>query len=494
MMEHLPVLVVIIPLIGAYTSLVGGWVDRRYAFPIAFINILTQFTAALLLTVRVMQEGVVRYNLGDWLPPWGIEYVVDRLNIYVLLILLFLSLLCCAYSKRSIGMEIEERKHTGFYTIFLLLVAGVTGITVTGDIFNLYVFLEISSLAAYTLVSSGRGGKGLVAGFNYLVMGSVSACFILLGIGHLYMLTGTLNMADLARVLPPLYTSTTLHTAFVFFIVGLSIKTALFPLHLWLPDAYTHAPSTVSALLSTVVSKMGVYATIRILFSVFTVEFVVGYFPVMEFLSWLAAIAIIAGSLLAIAQRDLKRMLAYSSVGQMGYILLGVGMVNQLAMTGGILHMLNHAVMKGCLFMVAGAFIFRTGFRRIDDLKGMGKRMPWTSAALVIGALSMIGIPPTVGFMSKWYLALGAIEAGQWVFLAVILASSLLSAVYFWRLLEYVYFREGEGGVEGGTGDVPLPMLIPMLVLAAACLLFGIFVSIPLSLIDPVAESLLGGV
>ncbi|KUG18999.1 MAG: monovalent cation/H+ antiporter subunit D family protein [Methanomicrobiaceae archaeon] len=491
---HFPVLVVVLPLIAAFTAFLAGWADRRYCYPIAAAAIAVQLAISLDILREVLAGGTVRYFLGNWPPPWGIEYVIDRLNAYVLVILLLLSLLCCIYSKRSIGREIDPEKTVGFYVVFLLLVAGVCGIAVTGDIFNLYVFLEISSIAAYTLVASGRRRKGLLAGFNYLIMGSVSAGFILLGIGHLYVATGTLNMADLARLLPALYDSTIIHTAFVFFIVGLSIKTAIFPLHIWLPDAYTQAPSAVSALISTVVSKMGVYATIRILFSVFTVGFIVDYLPIMEIFAWVAAFAIIAGSVLAIAQYDMKRMLAYSSVSQMGYIMLGIGIANSIAMTGGILHILNHALMKGCLFMVAGAIIYQTGLQNIDDFKGLAERTPCTCAIFFIAALSMIGIPPTVGFMSKWYLALGAVEAGQWIFVAVILASSLLNAVYFWRVFEYAYFRHADADLPAREKrELPATMLAPMIVLAAGCVLFFFFVSIPLAIIEPVVAALLGG-
>ncbi|MDO8871375.1 MAG: monovalent cation/H+ antiporter subunit D family protein [Methanoregula sp.] len=494
--DHLTILIVIIPLLGAYTTLLAGWVKRRFCFPIAMVTICIQFCISLALLYQVMKTGPLHYNLGNWLPPWGIEYVIDPLNGFVLVVLLFLSLLCCMYSKRSIVAEIEEKKIVGFYTVFLLLVAGVCGIAVTGDLFNLYVFLEISSLAAYALVASGREKKALFASFNYLIMGSVSACFILIGIGHLYIATGTLNMADLARLLPPLYGSPLIQSAFIFFIVGLSIKTALFPLHLWLPDAYSYAPSAVSALIATVMSKMGVYALIRILFTVFTPAFIIMEIPIMELFCWIAAIAIIVGSVLAITQTDLKMMLAYSSISQMGYILLGIGIANSVAMTGGILHILNHAVMKGCLFMVAGAIIYATGLRTIDDLKGISRTMPLTAAAFFIAAASMIGIPPTVGFMSKWFIALGALESGQWFFVVIILASSLLTAIYFWRVFEYMYFREPDMARQAavaGANDPPASMLVPILILAAACILCGIFVAVPLEVIEPSVTRLLGG-
>lgn len=494
--DQLPVLVVVLPLVGAFVTLLAGWVDRRFCFPVAMGTVSIQFCIALALLSRVMQTGPLHYNLGNWLPPWGIEYVIDQLNAFVLVVVLFLCVLTCIYTHRSILSDIDEKKTVGFYAVLLLLVTGVCGIAVTGDLFNLYVFLEISSLAAYALVALGRERRSLVSSFTYLVMGSVSACFILLGIGHLYIATGTLNMADLARVLPPLYGSTVVQTAFIFFITGLSIKTALFPLHLWLPDAYRYSPSAVTVLLSAVVSKIGVYALIRILFTVFTPAFIIIDIPVMDVFCWLAAAAIIGGSVIAISQTDLKRMLAYSSVSQMGYILLGIGIADNLAVTGGILHILNHAVMKGCLFMIAGAFIYTAGIRSIDDLKGIARTMPLTAAAFVIAAASMIGIPPTVGFMSKWFIALGALESGQWIFVLVILASSLLTAVYFWKVIEYMYFREpgaGCGETISTARDPPAEMLVPVLILAAACVLFGIFVSIPLEVIGPFVAGIFGG-
>ena len=253
--EHLPILAVVLPLVGALTVLLAGWAKRKYCYPVAVAVLTLQFGLSLAILREVLGGGTIHYYLGDWAPPWGIELVVDHLSAYVLAILVFLSLLSCIYAKRSMGGEIDPKKTVAFYVMFLLLVVGVCGITVTGDIFNFYVFLEISSIAAYTLVASGRERKGLLAGFNYLIMGTISACFILIGIGHLYVVTGTLNMADLARLLPPLYDSTIIHVAFIFFIVGLSIKTALFPLHTWLPDAYSHAPSAISVLISTEIGR-----------------------------------------------------------------------------------------------------------------------------------------------------------------------------------------------------------------------------------------------
>jgi multicomponent Na+:H+ antiporter subunit D len=307
--------------------------------------------------------------------------------------------------------------------------------TITGDLFNLYVFLEISSITAYALIAIGEDGAPL-ASFNYVVLGTIGASLYLLGVGYLYIMTGSLNMADLGGLLPELYASPVIRVAFAFFMVGLGIKVALFPLHMWLPDAYTYAPSAVSAFIAPLMTKVGAYALIRIMFTVFEPRFSFEVLPVGTILAAVAGVAIVVGSIMAIAQSDLKRMLAYSSVAQIGYIVLGVALGNRLALIGAYLHILNHALMKGCLFMVSGSLMYRRGMRNIFRLKGVHRSMPWTMAAFVIAALSMIGIPPTAGFFSKWYLLLGTIEARQWVLTGVILVSSLLNAVYFFRVIE----------------------------------------------------------
>ena len=346
--------------------------------------------------------------------------------------------------------------------------------------FNLYVFLEIASLTAYALIAIGEDGAPL-ASFNYIIMGTIGACFYLLGVGYLYIVTGSLNMADLAKLLPPLYDSKVVLIALAFFLIGTAIKMGLFPLHVWLPDAYTYAPSAVSAFIAPLMTKVMAYILIRVMFTVFQPSYVIEVVPVASILSWIAAVAIIAGSILALAQRDLKRMLAYSSVSQIGYIVLGVGLANKMGLIGAYLHILNHAFMKGCLFSVAGALMYRTGRRNIFQLHTIHRKMPFTMGALVIGALSMIGIPPTAGFFSKWYLILGSIEAQNWVFVAVILASSLLNALYFFRVIENAYFGAahshppGEAMTPPPREEVPLSMLIPILALAVGILLLGLF-------------------
>jgi len=496
--EQFPVLVVVISLFSAFTILLAGLVNRRSCFFILMAAVITQFILSLFIFHHVLSVGTIHYWMGGWRPPWGIEYVVDALNAFVLVVILSLSLLAVIYSKRNVEHEIEEKKIPSFYVLFQLLITGLCGITMTGDLFNLYVLLEVASLSAYALIAAA-GGRSLKASYNYLIMGSLAAVFYMLGIGFLYSVTGTLNMGDMRILLPPLYDNKAVQLAFVFCVVGMSIKAYVFPLHMWQPDAYTYAPSTISALIASTMSKVMMYALIRLIYSVFTLNFIMTYIGLDMFICWVAAIGILAGSIFAIKQQNLKRMLAYSSVSQMGYILLGVGLspISPWGLVGAVAHILNHAIMKGCLFFSAGCFIHQEGARNIRDLDGLGERMPYASAAFTIAAVSMIGIPPTAGFASKLFLIFASLEASQYPFVAVLLLSGLLNIVYFWRVIDRIYFVKhdtqtfGQEGSAKGSG-LPLSMLAPMLLLASLCIIAGIFwlSEIPLPLLNEILSNL----
>ena len=491
--EH-PILVIIIPLISALAIPLLSRINRDLGWFTALAATFLSFICALSLLCGVMATGRISYHLGGWKPPWGIEYAVDHLNGFVLVIITFISFAVAYYAKKSVDKEIGEEKAPIFYSAYMLFVTGLTGVTITGDIFNLYVFIEITSLSAYTLIAMGQRREALIASFNYLILGTIGGTFVLLGVGYLYMVTGTLNMADLSRLLPELYSSNAVRTAFAFFTVGLSLKIALFPLHIWLPKAYTEAPSVVSAVIAATATKVMAYVLIRIMFTVFSVDFNVNVLPVTTILIILSSIAIIMGSVLALAQTNLKRMLAYSSIGQIGYIVLGVALVNKLAMTGALIHILNHALMKGTLFMVAGVLVYTTGICDISGLRGLGRKMPFTMAAFTIAALSMIGVPLTVGFTSKWYLALGALEADMWYLIPVILVSSLLTAVYFWRIVESIYFLPtpvDDLTTESKRLNAPPSMVLATCALAILCIVFGIAAYIPIEVTDLAAKALI---
>ncbi len=470
-MSHLPVLIPVSLLVAALVVFLAGFWRRDLAPGIAVAGTLiaSVFSAAALSTV--LSEGDLRYHLGGWPPPIGIEYVVDRLTAFMAALITGIGLVVTIYSRPWALSELRERI-VSFYALALLLLAGLTGIVVTGDLFNLYVFLEIASLSAYALMSVGDE-RAPVAAFRYLILGSLGASFYLLGVGFIYFSTGSLNMADVAGRLPEIHESRAVVAAATFMVIGLGLKMALFPLHLWLPDAYTYAPSVVAALVAPIMTKVAAYALLRLLLTVFQPEYLSDVLPVTSIVAWLAAAGIVFASIMAIAQTDFRRMLAYSSVSQIAYVGLGIGLANPLGLIGALLHILNHAFMKACLFLVAGNIRFRKAIWEIPGFGGIGREMPWTMASFTVAALSMVGVPPTAGFFSKWYLVLAAIDAGKWLFVGVILASSLLNAVYFFRVLETVYAAPpGDGGPT--RREVPLEMLAPTIFLAGAIVVLGL--------------------
>jgi len=503
MIKHLPALLIVIPLLTAIiTHLIGriNWVLSWYAVTIAtFIS----FVISLSLLQTVLVQGRISYWMGGWEPPWGIEYAIDYLNVFVLIIVSFMAFAGAIYSRNNINVEIDDDRKPFFYSVYLLFVTGLMGMVITGDIFNIYVFLEITSLSGYALVALGKKRQALVAGFNYLVMGTVGATFFLLGIGYLYLMTGTLNIADLAARLPEFYQTKAIFTAFAFIVVGLSIKLAVFPLGFWLPNAYTYAPSTVSAVMAATGSKVAAYALIRVMFTVFTLNFFAETpFNFQYILLIFAVAAILVGSIMALAQTDIKKMLAFSSMGQIGYIVLGISLMSVTGMIGSLVVLLNDALMKGALFFAVGAVVYRTGLTSIENFRGLGKKMPWSMAAFTIAGLSMTGVPLTVGFVSKWYLAVASIESGMWWLVPIILLSSLLTAIYFWRIIDSIWLKPapGEESLEQGhdyhrtpvkANDAPLSMLIPTFTIAVLCIVFGVFAYAPVSLAEKAAVILL---
>jgi len=472
-LNQLPVLIPVSLLLFSFIVFLAGLLRKNLTFPLTVLGVLASFVFSILGLVQVLRYGTQHYYIGGWVPPIGIEYVLDHLSAFMAVIVTFIGLISVVYSRRSFLQEVPERI-VPLYALVLLLLAGLTGIIVSGDLFNLFVFLEIASLTAYALIAVG-GKKAPIAAFRYAILGTLGACFYLLGVGFIYFATGSLNMADVAHILPEVSDANTIIAAVALIVIGIGLKMALFPLHVWLPDAYTYAPSAVTALIAPIMTKVGAYVLIRMLLSVFSPDYLTDALPVTVIIGWLGAIGVMVASVMAIAQRDFRRMLAYSSVAQIGYIALGIGMANPLGLIGALLHILNHAFMKGCLFQVAGGIRYRTGLWEISRFAGLGRRMPWTMGAFTVAALSMIGIPPTCGFFSKWYLVLGGVDAGNWVFVAVIVFSSLLNAVYFFRVLERVYLSppSGDASVEQAK-EPPKLMLSPTLILGAGIMILGL--------------------
>ncbi|MFC2067084.1 monovalent cation/H+ antiporter subunit D family protein [Chloroflexota bacterium] len=474
-MSALPVLILAPMLLFAFLSILVGLWRQTLAYVAAVVGVTISLAAAIIGLFRVLTEGEQRHFFGGWSPPFGIEYVLDPLSAFMSIIIVFIGFIVLVYPPGA-GLYHVPRKGIPLYGMTMLLFAGLLGVVLTGDLFNLFVFLEIYSLASYTLITLG-GRRALVASFRYLILGTIAGGLYLLGVGFIYFSTGSLNMADVARLLPAMYDSPAIIAAAALIVTGLCIKMALFPLHVWLPDAHSYAPSVIAAILASVQIEVAAYVLIRMFLSVFQPAYFSEFLPITAIIGWCGAAAIIIGSIMAIAQKDFKRMLAYSTVGQIGYIALGIGLANPLGLIGALLHILNHAFMKSCLFLVAGGIRHETGLREIAWFVGLGRRMPIMMTAFTIAALSMVGIPPTAGFFSKWYLILGSIDAGNWTFAAVIVASSLLTAVYFFRVIEKVWAHEPPLSSETDTPqriEPPARILMPILTLAAGILILGL--------------------
>lgn len=487
---NLPALQVVLPLIGAALC---ALIDRRWVgWGIALLVSLAMPLISAALLAEVLANGAISYRMGGWEPPYGIEYRVDVANAYVLLIISVMGAVLMPYAARSVAGEVPENKQAWFYCMYLLCLSGLLGITITGDAFNAFVFLEISSLSAYVLIAMGRDRRSLLAAFQYLVMGTIGATFYVVAVALLYTMTGSLNFVDIAQRIDGIEDSRPVLAALAFITVGIGLKVAMFPLHVWLPNAYAGAPSTASVFLAATGTKVAVYLLLRYYFSIYGFETVFVDHPVGEILLVLSVAAMFLASLVAIFQDDIKRMLAYSSVAQVGYITLGIALANHTGLTGGIVHLFNHALMKGALFMAVGCMALQAGSVRLSALAGIGRRMPLTMAAFVLAGLSLIGVPGTVGFISKWYLALGAFEKGWWWLAFLIVASSLLAVVYIGRVVEAAYFREPSGATAGAS-EAPASMLVPLFLLAAACVAFGIDADLTAGVAGRAAEVLFAG-
>ena len=447
--------------------------------------------ASVWALVHVLDDGTLTYNLGGWAPPVGIEYVVDLVAPFVATIVTTVSTLVLFATRRWAIREAGDRLGS-FYGLVMLLLAGLVGMVVTGDLFNLFVFIEISSLAAYALVFLGGRG-GMIAGFRYLILGSIGGSFYLLGVGFLYFTTGTLNMAETHELLTADASARSIQAGAAFIFVGLGLKMALVPMHLWLPDAYTFAPSSVNSLIAPVMTKVGAYAMMRMFLSVFPTGYLTDVVPVADALLVLGLVGIVFGAVVAMSQTDIRRMLAYSSISQLSLIAVGIGLGTPLGMVAALLHVMNHAVMKAALFLAAGSIRYSTGITTVDGVSGLGRTMPLTMIAFALGAIAMVGIPPMAGFFSKWYAVQAGVETDQWAVVAVVLVSSLLSAVYLFRILERAYLHPvqpepahgpqddnafGETAAQIATEEPavesPLDVVLPAVALGLAALALGI--------------------
>ncbi len=496
--SHLPVLQVIVPmLLAPFCILIG---NRTVARGFMLTAAIVMFGISVTLMAGALDGRRYIYELGGWAAPWGIEYVVDHVAAFVLLTINLVHLLAAVFclsgshgaSHSASHDASDETDRPAFFAAWLLCIAGLNGMVVTNDAFNLFVFLEISSLATYVLISCGRDHRALLAAYRYLIMGAVGATFVLLSIGLLYMQTGTLNISDLADRIADRGADRTIIMALSFFVIGIGIKCAMFPLHDWLPNAYNYAPDSVTVLLSGTATKVALYVLLRFLHDLFSADFSILAMP----LDWILIVCGIAGLLLAplIALREssLKRMFAWSSVAQISYIVIAIGLGTTAGAAAALLHLFNHSIIKAMIFMAVGILIARTGTDRIKHLGSAAHHHRFACYILLFGGLSLIGLPGTTGFVSKWVLVTAVIDSGAWWLTIPVLAGSLASAAYIWRIVETLWAKPGRPELETQPSAIHFVEWFPLVLMTAIAAWFGLNATWLTGVAELAAHSLVG--
>jgi multicomponent Na+:H+ antiporter subunit D len=482
-----PLIILFVLLLGAVLTplLMKRFNQRGTNFILGVLIVSLSISGYLLF--QVMTQGSYMYNVGNWSPTIGIQFSIDAFSTMMVFFILLMSTLVVVYSLRDIEHEILPKQIPVYYSLIFLLLVGMVGITFTNDLFNTYVFMEILAMTSCAIISIKRKKENFMAAFKYLMLNTLASISFLFGVALLYMGTGYLNITEMANQIPvawELY-PTNILLALGFMAAGLGIKAAVFPMHTWLPDAHSSAPTPSSALLSGLVVKVYIFVTMKILFRLIGTEIIIVNLGLHNYIAYFAAVGMVMGSIFAIGQKDIKRMLAYSSVAQLGYIFLGIGLATSAGIGVSLFHVVSHGLMKSALFLSAGAVIYKTDKRKISDLSGIGYEMPITMVVFSIAALGMIGIPGMSGFMSKWYLALAVLEANQPFYLVVILLSSFLNAVYYLPIIVSAFLKPREDGSEEMTRDgIPRTMTMPMIIIAGFIILVGIFPQILMNIIE----------
>lgn len=455
-------LFIAIPLGSGFLMLILARIWRRGVDTFATLATL----ALVIFSLLALGAEPMIYKMGSWMPPLGINLVLDGLSTLLLLTISVISFLVVIF---SINYMTQYTSKNLYYTLLMLMIAGMNGVVLSGDMFNMYVFLEIAAIASYALVAFGCEHEELEASFKYIILGGLASSLILFGIALMYNTTGTLNMADMADTIASNGINKVMFFAAALFLMGFGLKAALVPFHAWLPDAHPSAPAPISAMLSGVLIKvLGVYALMRVLFNVF------GITPLFStILIVLGVISMVVGAILAIGQEDLKRLLAYSSISQIGYVILGIGVGTPLAIVGGLFHLINHAAFKSLLFLGSGAVEYSTGTRQLEKMGGLSKKMPLTSATSTIGFLSISGIPPFNGFWSKLIIIIGVAQAGRYYLAGLTVVVSFLTLLYFIKVARRAYFGDLPEKLSK-IKEAPGFMSIAMVILAILCISLGV--------------------
>jgi len=465
----LPLAAVAMPLFFALVIYVVERRSWKLRNGLSVIGSVITLLLVLAMYPSVAAGLIVECTFPQVMPPLGVSFRVDPLAFLLAATIGVIWLFCTVYSTEYMAREHHKNR---YYPFLMLTLAGCLGTVVSGDLFSLFVFFELMSLAAFVLVIHEETREAIRAGFKYLVMTIVGSLALFLGIIVTYELSGSLTLGTKGLINE---TSGLAFLGFMGYLLGFGIKAGVVPLHVWLPDAHPVAPSPASALLSGLMIKTGAYGLIRVFYNIYGRDMIAatGWNGIVLAL---AAITMLLGSMVAIVQDDLKRRLAYSSIGQMGYILLGLGLLTETGLVGDIFHIFSHAFMKSTLFLCAGAIIFKTGKRSVKELAGLGMRMPVTMGAFTVASLGMVGVPPFTGFLSKWNLALGAVEAGQFAHVLLLLLSSLMNLAYYSPIVILAFFggsSQHEAAVER-ISEAPIAMLVSIVALAMGTVVFDL--------------------
>lgn len=475
-----PVVLIVVPLGLAFLVPLVELISKKIIKWIPIIGFLFNSVITISLLPRVLKETII-VKIGGFSPPFCINLVVGPVGILFSVLISITGFLVAIYALKYIKEGAEQKYHM----LYMLLLTGATGVVLTGDIFNLFVFFEVLCISSYALVAYLGNKAGIESSVKYLIQGSIGSSFLLIGIGLLYGQFGTLNMADIASQIETI-SSTSIFVPMIFMITGLGIEAAIFPLNAWLPDAHSSAPSSISAILSGIAIEVGLYAVIRVLFTIF------GISNFLMFFLFLGVLTLLIGEMCAFNQENIKRMLAYSSIGQIGLIVFAFSIASPNGVSGGLFQMINHTLSKALLFLASGFMIYKTGSMKISSFEGIGRKMPLTCLLFTIGTFSLIGLPPFAGFASKFMIIRAALAQGELLYtllIGAVLIGTVIEGAYFFRIIQVVYFKHGNEIEQ--KGESPVAGLIPMLVFASLILFIGLYPNFVVKILSPAASELI---
>jgi multicomponent Na+:H+ antiporter subunit D len=493
MIEQLPIINLLVLLSAAL--LIPLFKKRAFTTTLilGFLVLLGVVVSSSILLYQVHHFGEFTYQFGNHSSLVGIELKIDSFSALFTLFIVALALIVYIYSCGDATDGIEENEYGRYYILLFILLFSMFGIIYTNDLFNTYVFMEILSITTASIISIKRKKENYTASFRYVMLNEVGSLSYLFGVALIYMITGYTNIDLVSTTITNIWAiyPANIVVAIGFMVVGIGIKAAIFPFHIWLPDAHSHAPSSSSAILSAIVVKVYILVLIKILFRVFGIDILTAL-NVPLILLLLAGFGMIMGSFFALAQKEVKRMLGYSSVAQIGYIVLGVGLLSFSGLTAAFFHIISHGLMKAALFLSVGAIIYYKKVRRVDQFDGIGFLMPISMTVFGIAALGMIGIPLTSGFISKLNLGMAALEGGQIVFIGLIVLSGLLNAMYYLPILISAFLKDNlENQKVLKIEKVPITMLFPIALLGVLILVLGVYPNIIVELLEKAASTLI---